>query len=116
VAGFVRVCAGSDSGGGHLTASRSASARVTGGGGHDMAVSFSAPCLAHREHLQGPATCREGGVVSGCGWQVGTHLLVPFPFPLLLWLLVVVGCCSYYRGHRRSPGGRGSGSVVEGNG
>ena len=31
-------------------------------------------------------------MVSGCGWPVGTHLLVPFPFPLLLcwWWLVVV--------------------------
>jgi hypothetical protein len=57
VAGFVRARAGSDSGGGHLAASRSASARVNGGGGDDVAVSFSAPCLAHREHLQGPATC-----------------------------------------------------------
>jgi len=52
------------------------------------------------------------GVVSGCGWQVGTHLLVPFPFPLLLWLLVVVGCCSRYHGHRCFPEGRGGGGVV----
>ena len=57
MAGFVQACAGSDSGSGHLAALHSASAHVTGGGGDDVAVSFLAPCLAHHEHLQWPATC-----------------------------------------------------------
>ena len=57
MAGFVRACAGSNSGSGHLAASRSASACVTSGGGDDVAVSLSAPCLAHRERLQWLATC-----------------------------------------------------------
>jgi hypothetical protein len=62
--------------------------------------------------LAGAGYLLRGWVVSGCGWQVGTHLLVPFPFPLLLWLLVVVGCCSHYRGRRCFPEGRGGGGVV----
>jgi len=56
------------------------------------------------------------GVVSGCGWQVGTHLhLVPFLYPPFSLLLVAVGCCSRRCGRRPFPGGRGGG-VVEGSG
>jgi len=128
VAGFVRGCAGSDGGGGHLAASRSASR------GQWVATMGLFPSSS-------PSGCRRRAVVvilvigtlfsswralAGAGylsrgmWSVvgvvGRWVLTCTWYPFFSLLLVAIGCCSRRRVHRTCPGGKGGGSVVEGSG